>query len=721
MHCAGCTARVERLLQKRPGVESCQANFSTGWVEVEGSQLPLPELLSALEKAGFPPLRERAVVQLQPEPTDPEVVVQWLGSPPGLLGAEYLAGLQQLQLEWVTGLFRPEEGLEPLRSRGFQLSWERTQGRPASPWPRAWAGLALAAPMSLAMLAGEHLPAWLQALLTTLVLWIHWPMLATGLRSLTTMDSLVSLGAGAAYLLSAVLWWQGQHELYFESAAMVVAVVQFGRALESTARGQAVEALQHLQHLRPRRVRLSLQEEIDLDQVVVGQRLLVLPGDRIGCDGRVLEGESSVDESLLTGESEPQLKGPGSALVAGTVNGLGSLWMEVEKLGCETRLEQLAHLMSQAQLSKTPVQRVADRVTAVFVPVMLGLGACTWLGHWMVAGDPLMALIPAATVLVVACPCALGLATPLALVVASGRALKLGILPRQASLLEGLDKLERWGFDKTGTLTLGRPRVLAGEHSDFALQLAAGMQGWSNHPLGQALLQACRERDLEPLVPEQGEGLPGLGVRAVVEGQTYELVRSEAAGSRTASCLRGPQGELLAQFEFVDEPRSEAAEVLEQLRQLGKEVVLLSGDRPEVVAALARQLGIERHFSRQSPEQKLQWIEQHPCVYVGDGLNDGPALQAAAVGVAVSGATDLARHSAGIQLLRADLRLLPQLLRLSRQTRRVIAQNLAWACLYNALLIPLAASGSLSPSWAGLAMALSSLSVVLNSLRLRGA
>ncbi len=645
-----------------------------------------------------------------------------------------LAGVRSVKVNLASEKARLEiddaqVGLEQieatLKALGFGLVREKVVSKKAFPWTLALAWLATL-PLVLNMLVPHQVPPWLQWLLASFVfLGPGRPLLVRGARAALSrspdMNTLVALGSGAAYLEGSWQAWQGQHHSSLEACAVVLAMVLLGKHLEGYSKGKAGQALQQLLDMTPKTATLEDGRQVEVASLWPGDRVRLLPGECVPADGQVVSGQGWVDESLLTGEPLPVSKGPGDGLTGGTLVGASPLLMQVERVGEETRLAQLARIVEEAQLRTAPIQNLADRVVAHFVPVMLGLALLTGL-YWLSRGLPQAALQHAVSVLVVACPCALGLAVPTALLVGSGRAAQLGILFRSARALQELGQAQELWMDKTGTLTQGKMRVVAGD--DQTLALAAAIEQGSEHPLAAAIIQAAHERQLSLASASDWKVNPGRGVEAKLEGVTYSVARAQQppsqwqqAGYTCVSVFREEQA--LGDLALADVARPEAAEAIAQLRQLGLQAGLLSGDQESAVSHLAKHLGIERWRSQVTPEQKAEQVQA--ALFVGDGLNDAPALASAALGVAVSGATDLALESAPIVLLRADLRLLPRAIVLSRRVRANIWQNLGWAFVYNLVLLPWAALGELPAAWAGTAMATSSLFVVGNSLRLRRA
>ena len=701
MTCASCVARVERALQAAPGVNAASVNLATEKATVSGAA-SLEALIAAVRAAGYEARAPQAAATTPPT-----------------------AG-----------------------------------GRPAW-WPVA-AAMLLSLPLVLPMLGQPFgldlmLPGWLQLLLATPVqFWLGARFYRAGWKALRAgsgnMDLLVALGTSAAYGLSLYLLLagnrsHGEAHLYFESSAMVITLVLLGKWLEGRAKRQTVQALAALEGLRPAEAlvrRDGSDRRIALDALRVGDLMVILPGARVPADGVVREGASHLDESLLTGESLPVAKEPGARVTGGALNADGVLLAEATAVGAATTLAQIIRMVEDAQAVKAPIQRLVDRVSAVFVPAVLVLALATLLGWGLFDGDWQAALLNAVAVLVIACPCALGLATPAAIMVGTGAAARHGILIKDAEALETAHAVDVAVFDKTGTLTEGRPQLTAVEGDDprRVLALAAALQAYSVHPLARAVLDAARAQGLAPPSATAARALPGRGVQAEVEGATIVLGNrrlmdelglaaeggaGHQARGHTVSWLaerRGGTARILGLLAFGDRLKPGAASAIARLKAQGVTPVLLSGDNRAAAGAVAMALGIQRVHAEVLPADKADVVqalraEGRRVAMIGDGINDAPALAAADVGMAMAGGADLAMHSAGITLMRGDPGLASDALDISRRTYRKIRQNLGWAFIYNVVGLPLAALGLLNPVLAGAAMALSSVSVVANALLLR--
>ncbi len=624
---------------------------------------------------------------------------------------------------------------------------------------RLWVGAVLAVPLVVLHLLHRHGLGWLEfALATPVVFWCGGPFFvraAASLRHLSpNMFTLISLGVGTAYVYSTVALLAGQEDRYFETAAVIVVLVLLGQVLELRARGATGQAIRRLLGLAPQTARLVRPDggeaDVPLELVQVGDVVRVRPGERVPVDGVVTDGRSSVDESMLSGEPIPVEKGPGSKVAGGTVNGTGSLRVRAERVGSDTLLAHIIRLVGEAQRSRAPVQRLVDRVSAVFVPAVLAVAVAALLGWlaWDHSPEGLSrAVMHAVAVLIIACPCALGLATPMAILVGVGRGAESGVLIRDAEALEVLHRADTLVVDKTGTLTEGKPRLMSVEtfgdiSEEELLRFAAGLDRASEHPLAAALVRAAEERGLAPAAAESFAARPGLGVEGMVEGHAVLLgnaallaekgIAVEAVSGRADGLRRQGQTVLLAAIDgrpagllaVADPVRASTPEAIGLLHADGLRLVMLTGDSRTTAEAVGRQLGIDEVIAEVLPQQKSEVVarlqgEGHVVAMAGDGINDAPALARADVGLAMGTGTDVAMESAAVTLVRGDLRGIARARRLSRFTLSAIRQNLFLAFVYNVLSIPLAALGVLPPVVAGAAMSLSSVSVIANSLRLR--
>jgi P-type Cu+ transporter len=792
MTCASCVAHVEKALARVPGVQKVAVNLATESAAVEGAGLEAAALQKAVGDAGYevPSQTVRFAVQGMTCASCVTRIEHALAAVPGVLKASVNLGTETASVELVSGSASTRDLLGAIEHAGYQATAIADARQGAAAARDATAGLRrdalLAIALAAPLLLGSHLsligfdwtmPAWMQWLLATPVqFWCarrFYVAAAKAVRARTgNMDLLVSLGTLAAYGLSLYLWIDGvrlhgpghmQH-LYFEAAAVVIALVLLGKWLEARAKRQTSEAIRLLAELRPDKalvLRDGRSVEVPIDDVRLGDVIVIRGGDRVPVDGLIRAGASSIDESMLTGESLPVEKDVGDKVTAGSINGSGRLEVETTAIGGETVLAKIIRLVEDAQAAKAPIQRLVDKVAAVFVPVVLAIAFVTFAG-WLAAGAGVEhALISAVSVLVIACPCALGLATPAAIIAGTGVAARHGVLIKDAEALELAKRIDIVAFDKTGTLTVGKPRVVAvgevgGVGRAEVLVLAEAVNAGSNHPLADAVRDAfAHESQHRPGVAARPARdhrvLAGRGVAARLpdqDGHAIELAfgnrrlmddwkvdvsaavdaaAAQEAEGRTVSWLarRTPAGtQAIGWLAFGDEAKPTAKAAIEELHRLGIHTTMISGDNAGAAAHVARQLGIEHYEANVLPRDKAKRVEALKkdgkiVAMVGDGINDAPALAAAHVGIAMGSGTDVAMHAAGITLLRSDPRLVADAIAISRATVRKIRQNLFWAFFYNAIGIPLAAFGLLTPIFAGAAMAFSSFSVVSNALLLK--
>jgi len=627
---------------------------------------------------------------------------------------------------------------------------------------RFWISAALTVPLVAVSMAMRW--PWLQfALATPVVLWGGWPLLERGWASLLhrslNMFTLIGVGVSTAYVYSAVAVVSGA-EVYFETAAAITTLVLLGQVLELRARGRTSSALKALLGLAPQTARLiresGIEEDVALDRVKAGDRLRVRPGERVPVDGAVLEGASSIDESMITGEPIPVEKAPGSRVTGGAINGTGSFVMRAERVGSETLLARIVRMVSEAQRTRAPIQRLADVVSSYFVPVVVLVAALTFL-VWSLAGPEARftrALVNAVAVLIIACPCALGLATPMAVMVGTGRGATAGVLIKNAEALEILEKVDTLVVDKTGTLTEGKPRLvtvtaLPDQDESEVLRLAASLERSSEHPLAGAILAGAQARSLKLSEPFAFRSLTGKGVVGTLEGRSvalgnqrlFEELNIEARGLLdSAESLRQKgqtvmfvalDGRAAGLLGVADPIKESTREAIRLLHREGLRIVMLTGDNRTTAQAVARELGIDEVQAEVLPDQKGEMVKRLQAggrivAMAGDGINDAPALAQAQVGIAMGSGADVALESAGITLVKGDLRGIVRARRLSRATMRNIRQNLFFAFVYNILGVPIAAGALyplfgwlLSPILASAAMTFSSVSVISNALRLR--
>ena len=774
MTCASCAGRVERALLKVPGVAAANVNLANEQVRIEGDDLGVATLIEAVEKAGYGVPMQSIELNIEGMTCASCVgrVERALLKVPGVRSAAVNLASERAHVE-VIGTPDPAVLIQAVEAAGYQAS-AGDQQQPAQDAERRlqrerWAVIAallLAAPLVLPMFAelfGGHwmLPAWIQFLLATPVQFIlgarfyvaGWKAVRAGAGN---MDLLVAIGTSAGYGLSLYQWWAtpaGQMpHLYFEASAVVIALVLLGKYLESRAKRQTSAAIRALEALRPdraTRVVEGREEDVAIAALRLGDLVLVRPGERFPVDGDVVEGESQADEALISGESLPVNKAPGDRITGGAINGEGRLLVRTTALGGETVLARIIRLVEDAQAAKAPIQKLVDKVSQVFVPAVLVIAVFTLIG-WLLTGAPVeVALINAVAVLVIACPCALGLATPAAIMAGTGVAARHGILIKDAEALEVAHAVNAVAFDKTGTLTSGKPQIihLHAVDGDEAriLRLAGALQRGSEHPLARAVLERCEADGITVPDVQKSQALSGRGIAGTLDGQQLALgnrrmleeyglqpgelldtaQRWEAEG-RTLSWLveQAPEPRILGLFAFGDSLKDGAAAAIAGLAARHIRSHLITGDNRGSARVVAEALHIDDVHAEVLPADKAATVAELKkggavVAMVGDGINDAPALAAADVGIAMGGGTDVAMHAAGITLMRGDPRLVPAALEIARRTYRKIQQNLFWAFIYNLVGIPLAAFGFLSPVVAGAAMALSSVSVVSNALLLR--
>jgi P-type Cu+ transporter len=721
MTCAACVARVEKGLVRVPGVSRAAVNLATerATVHYDPSVTSVLDIIKAVESSGY------SAEKADEESRDREAQARRRETRSLLVSFLVSAALSfPLLVAMVAGML----GIEALRFLH-----------------EPWLQLALATPVQFAIGFRFYRNAY------------H------GIRSGSPgMDVLVALGTTAAYALSIYTGFLVpvdphavgmMRDMYFEASSVLITLVLLGKLLEAVAKGRTSESIKKLLGLRPRAARVlraGVERDVAIEEVVVGDTVVVRPGERLPVDGVVLSGASSVDESMVTGESLPVEKKPGDQVTGATINASGSFAFRATRVGRDTVLAQIVRVVEEAQGSKAPIQKLADRIAAVFVPVVLGIALLTFGIHLATGGGATPALLAAVAVLVIACPCAMGLATPTAIMVGTGKGAEHGILIRSGQSLETAHRLTTVVLDKTGTVTEGKPAVTdvisfeGGDGADL-LSRAASVERLSEHPLGAAVVAAAKSAGLE-LDPAEGfAAVPGGGVRATVAGRTVAvgtrafaaemgasrasldrvepvLARIEAQGRTAMAVLEGDA--VVGAIGVADTIKASSAEAVAALKRLGLAVWMITGDNERTARAIASAAGIDHVLAQVAPADKAAKIrelrEQGEVVaMVGDGINDAPALATADVGMAMGTGTDIAIESADVTLMRGDLRAVPQAIELSRRTMRKIRQNLFWAFVYNVLGIPIAALGFLSPIIAGAAMSLSSVSVVTNSLTLK--
>ncbi|MBP9185363.1 MAG: copper-translocating P-type ATPase [Fuscovulum sp.] len=772
MTCASCVGRVERALKAVPGVTEASANFGTGEAMVRfHAPATRAEMAQALARVGYPAVPE--VVTLAVEGMTCAActgrVERVLKAQPGVAAA--VANLATRRAQVTLWERADPAALAAAVSRAGYAAAPLQEAAPVDPraeeralWRAFAQSAALTAPVFVTEMGGHLVPAfhhWLHGSFGTPAIWLMQLVLTTAvlagpgrrfltkgvpalLRGAPDMNSLVAVGTLAAWGFSAVvvlapgLVPAESRQVWFEAAAVIVTLILLGRALEARARGRAGTAIARLVGLQPKVARLVGGQEVPVASLLPGMRIALRPGERVPVDGVVVQGASSVDEAMLTGEPLPVAKGFGDRVTGGTVNGTGALEVEVQAVGAATVLARIVALVEEAQGSKLPVQALVDRVTLWFVPVVMAVAAVA-AAVWLVAtGDVARAMVAGVAVLIIACPCAMGLAVPVSILVGTGRGAELGVLFRRGDALQRLAGVRVVGFDKTGTLTEGRPKVVAVQGPDWVLPMAAAVEAQSEHPLAAAIVAAVADvadaRDFR--------ALPGVGAEATVAGariavgaaRMFDSVPEALAAEAAKAAGRGESlifvardGVAAGLIVVADQVKPGAAQAVADLRAMGVETAMISGDTPAAARAVGEALGIGRVQGGVLPEGKLDIVRDLNGAFVGDGINDAPALAAAEVGIAMGTGTDVAIEAGDVVLMRGDPRAVVSAIRLSRAVMRNIRQNLAWAFGYNVALIPVAAGAlvpfggpQVSPMLGAGAMALSSVFVLTNALRLKG-
>ncbi len=691
MTCAACQSFVEKTLNEQNGVTRASVNLmmNQALVEFDPEIVSAEKLAAAVEDTGYGaklPVLGRTSIEEE-----------------DAREASLLKEYEMLRQKALSSLAVGLVMMGAMPFAGHDVEW--------------WAWTQLALTLTVMLWAGRsfYVKAW-----------------AALRRGSADMNVLVAMGTGASFVISTVstIWPHWFHnrgiipQIYFEAVVFIIALVLVGKMLEAQAKRQTSRALQQLTSLQPKQAtvkRAGVEMEVAIGELRRGDLLVVRPGDRIAADGEVIEGSSAVDESMLTGESLPLEKFAGVKVYGGTTNGQGALLIRVQAEGGESILAQIVRVLREAQGDKAPVQALADRVSAVFVPAVVGialLSVLLWV--WIGGADLVRATVIGVAVLVISCPCAMGLAVPTAILASTGRAARLGILIRSGEALERLGEVSVVVLDKTGTITKGKPKVTNMVGGIEVLRLAACVEALSEHPLARAIVAEAKARGLELEAVEQFLAKPGLGVSGVVAGRFVEILSGETPGG--VKVMVG--GTAIGSLTLADEVKESSAGAIGRLKRLGLRVVMLSGDREDAARAIASQVGIEEVIAGVLPAGKSEVIGRLKAggvkvAMVGDGLNDAPALEKADVGIAMATGSDLAIEAGDVALLRGDLNGVSEAIEVSRKTMRVMRQNLFWAFLYNVVGIPVAALGLLNPVVAAGAMAMSSVSVVLNSLRLR--
>ncbi|MFD1849406.1 heavy metal translocating P-type ATPase [Oceanobacillus bengalensis] len=777
MTCAACSNRVEKVLNKMDGVKA-QVNLTTekASIDYDPEKTSIEDISKKIENVGYGVLTEK---------TDLDVfgmtcaacstrIEKVLNKQDGVKHATVNLTTESATIEYNPGLVDVKSLIDKIKNVGYDAK-PKAEAKEKQTYKekqlknmktKLIISVLLSAPLLLTMLVhlfGMSIPdifmnPWFQFVLATPVQFIiGWQFYEGAYKNLrnggANMDVLVALGTSAAYFYSLYEAFKtiGNPEymphLYFETSAVLITLILFGKYLETRAKSQTTNALSKLLNLQAKEARVIRDGKelmIPVEEVVVGDCLIVKPGEKIPVDGMVVKGRTSVDESMLTGESIPIEKGSGAKLIGSTINKNGSIEMEATKVGKDTALASIVKVVEEAQGSKAPIQRLADVISGYFVPIVVGIAILTFI-IWITLVQPGQmesALVASIAVLVIACPCALGLATPTSIMVGTGKAAESGILFKGGEHLEGTHKLEAIVLDKTGTITKGKPEVTDFSGDEEALQLLASAEKGSEHPLAEAIVAYATENNIDFLDVEHFEAVPGHGIEATISGKNilvgnrklmkdhqvdiagYEekLVQYEIDGK--TAMLIAIDGEYRGTVAVADTIKETAPEAIKQLKDLGIEVFMLTGDNERTAKAIAKQVGIDQVIAEVLPEEKAAKVKEiqeqgKKVAMVGDGVNDAPALVTADIGIAIGTGTEVAIEAADVTILGGELLLIPKAIKISHATIRNIRQNLFWAFGYNTAGIPIAAIGLLAPWIAGAAMALSSVSVVTNSLRLK--
>ncbi|AQQ53231.1 heavy metal translocating P-type ATPase [Planococcus lenghuensis] len=774
MTCAACSNRVEKSLAKVDGVQSAAVNPANerATVVFDESKTNVDELIKRVEKTGYGVTEERIELSLSGMTCAAcsTRIEKVLNKTDGVIQANVNLASEKATVNYINGKTDVDTLIGKIKKIGYDAKPAVKENAEAEKAAKEQqykkqrnafiVGAVISIPFLIAMIGeftGNHalmMPGCLQFLLATIVQFtIGWRFIRGAYNALrggsANMDVLVALGTLAAYLYSSVLWLLGAESgFYFEASVIIITLIILGKVLEARAKGQTSEALKKLMGLQAKTahvIRNGETVDVPVEDVQTGDLLLIKSGEKIPVDGEIIEGQTTVDESMLTGESLPVEKEQGDMLIGATINKHGSVRMKATKVGKDTALAQIIRMVEEAQGSKAPIQDLADKISGIFVPIVIGIAILTFLVTYFLVGfSP--ALISAVAVLVIACPCALGLATPTAIMVGTGKGAEHGVLIKGAEYLQLVREMDAIVLDKTGTITKGEPEVTDVKafetDEEELLRLVASAETGSEHPLGQSIIQKAKEQGIRLSNARNFEAVPGHGIYATIEGRKMSVgnkklmerenvlltsVKAEIEALEEKGktvMMAAEEGRLLGYVAVADTVKESSRQAISELRALDIEVIMMTGDNERTAQAIAAEVGVDRVLAEVLPEGKAEEVEKlkqegKKVAMVGDGINDAPALATADVGIAIGTGTDVAIEAADITLMSGDLLAIVETIQLSQATMRKIKQNLGWAFGYNVILIPVAAFGLLNPILAGAAMAFSSVSVVTNTLFLK--
>lgn len=774
MTCAACSNRVEKSLSRVNGVKSAAVNPANekATIVFDESKTSVDELISRVEKTGYGVTEERIELSLSGMTCAACAtrIEKVLSKTEGVIQANVNLASEKATVKYINGKTDVDTLIGRVKKTGYDAKPAVKENADAEKAVKKQqykkqrnafiVGAIISIPFLVAMIGeftGNHalmMPGWLQFILATIVQFtIGWRFIRGAYNSLrggsANMDVLVALGTLAAYLYSTALLLLGAESgFYFEASVIIITLIILGKVLEARAKGQTSEALKKLMGLQAKTAHVIRDGEtvdVPVEDVESGDLLVIKAGEKIPVDGKIVEGQTTVDESMLTGESLPVEKEQGDMLIGATINKHGSVKMKATKVGKDTALSQIIRMVEEAQGSKAPIQNLADKISGIFVPIVIGIAILTFLITFYFT-DFSAALVSAVAVLVIACPCALGLATPTAIMVGTGKGAEHGVLIKGAEYLQLIRNVDAIVLDKTGTITKGEPEVTDvmafGIDKDELLRLVASAETGSEHPLGQAIIQKAKEKKIQLSDATNFEAVPGHGIYASIDGkrlavgnkklmeredillESYKTEIEALEEKGKTVMMAAEDGSLLGYVAVADTVKKTSRQAIRELKALGIEVIMMTGDNERTAQAIAAEVGVDRVLAEVLPEGKAEQVEKlkqegKRVAMVGDGINDAPALATADVGIAIGTGTDIAIEAADITLMSGDLLAIVETIQLSQATMRKIKQNLAWAFGYNILLIPVAAFGLLNPILAGAAMAFSSVSVVTNTLFLK--